>query len=1463
MLNDDVLAVSYGLDNSFAMSHPAKITAHAPAAVAEAKYIMAGHPRPHNNFILTLPQRGLYPGEPFEVKVTARGDETIALAKFAIDISGSMDSIEFVAGTVKEQSSSTWELMGIAPTNGIHVFILVKKVDFVTQPGNNVDQNVLTLQLRVKSSVSSPISEGTLAIGLRVYEFGVGINPEVPPGGVTIPAVEGAWVGGSVIGRPVTSASGANGGFGVFLNRPAFVHVRANNAAGIMAHFTSGQGTYYNVAPLTGVSTTQAVVVYEFYAFGQFRRVSKTANCMCADCTTSGPVAVGATCTVGFGPSHTSGSSDLSVQVAVGELSTVLHLAVYTPNVPISLKSSAHTLGPLYLSHDEPLLNTGCALPQMATALLQATTTFTTGTGKSTAEVEVTSLVQSQLRSTNPEVVTVDVNTAVVTGGTTSGTATIVIDGLAELELSVDNQSPWYFRQLLVRPFEAFQMSGADGSLGMELHSWAMDRTREEGKHWLVSWAEFSTEAHPNQVLIQDLSLDPTISYSTGNGDIAVAVNGPGATSIAHVEATSSGNTTIELDWTIGCGLQQHNFTFLEVALPAPAGVRITNGQSKATLASVTVAHSQDAAHLSKAVAHSTHALGFAVEYASYIDSWNSRSDAVTYEISDPTLVNLAACTDDSTKTCIFPHAGVAGTTFILAYMGAHQPTNASHIATLTVTVKKANGLTVTANAYPSYTGSGLINVLRPFGNPSMTGTYEQAQLRVMLSLLPSGSKHVTSHTLVSIQSTNTQQIIVQGKLVTVNTGTVTNGKSTIITTFPGKDGTSFDDWIASYEVEVDRAPNAVANIFDVQVISALNSRRGLTTLHKTLGSTFSTVFSVTFDDGFTIKHTSMGTNSLGFGTDFMGSGLFTFSSSDDSTATMGPANQPYGVVTPLQNGLTTLAVTVGATNNAGQEITGTSQGYYVNLKATDYQVDIASSSWRIGTGFPVVIGQSDAELLINLYMTTGTTSLGALELELAFDISKLSFKEAAGGTDFDQNFGADGSGTPGIVKCGGVTTAYLLGSNKHVATITFTVVNSSGVAPFSGRVVSVADSTGNSNVVATPFSFGQVGEVALVFPGTSVQRRDVEHANGKMWQPASFFTSKRLRRSDDCASGQYPIGDVNGDCTFDTTDALVTKQYLGINSNGDAAIAQFFSERYTSGIIQGGRTVGAMDVDFNGRVMVTDVAHMVLVKYNGRRFVAPATKSCHAGVATVMTHVERGNAIDHPSDPAMVESTAIFFVFTGESPSDTSLIQSQFSAQGSQFSVDSDARYRGIQRASAVTGESGNFSTTFDPRGIAFGVSVLHAVNKDPNGWSFGSFSVGDPLDTANKIENAGFDLHVNLELGVSSISLDFTYKFTPFSLMEICPTDSPTSVPTTAIPTKAPSSLPSTSSPSVAPSTSPSASQPTETPSVSPSSSQPTMGPTMSTPTSAPSQSPTTAMPTASPSSLPSISTPTSSPS
>ena len=1436
MLEDGDLAVTYGLNASCIFTHPRAIMVHPVAVTVEQEALSAGVAPIESTIVMSLPARSLYPSETFTITVSARGTETMSYAKFAVDVSGSSLAIEIVSGSATALGGSTWTMSPGNVADGIQMFILTKKASdscavspspcYEPQPGSHANQPILTLQLRVSAN-PLVLPAGNAAIRLRVYEFSIGSNPEVPPGGNPIvPTSQGGtgWVDGSAIGRRDTSQR-RQIATGTYRNSPGQVTIAANQPSGMFSVLSSGLGTVFNLAPLTGSTETHQLSSWAYYPSGSTERGISQSSMICDPLDSSGILSVSAICTLAFTTSHLNGSANIDLIVGHGTLTTTLNLAVYAPAVPLAIATAVPTLGPMELSAGVPLLDAADCSQRWASTEIKAATTFSSG-ATTTRELDVTALVRSQFTSTNPAVATVD-TTGLVTG-VTSGAASITLGSvLGSAWVLVDGSAPWTLKSLLVRHFASIQLSFvSDQVTQVELVMTNMDRTRSSGRHPLVSWAEFGTASSPDTVIVEDLSYASNASYELHHPHVTTVVESSNSETLDYVEALANGNATIELKWTPSCTTAVYtSTTAVEVQLPAPSGVWISNGVGEGRSNSVTMAHVNDAATLSGAVGTTAQRIGFVIDYGSYRDVWNAVTDPVKYEIADGSIVELLDCTNGAGK-CLYPIAGQAGITVIDAYMGASRPADVAQIATLTVTIVKVASVAILARpyAYPSYVSTNRdIATLKALGDPSVTNTFEQAELTVLAHLSNGDTQDVSSSHRVVFNSSDQSQITIAGRIANVELATRTSGLTTISASFPGLNGDALQRFVATKMMAVDRTVNQVVAISNVQLFRGLSDRRSLgypPTLHGVKGSMFSTVFSATFADGFVVSDNNMGRGQ--FGVSFMSRGLFSFSSSHPDL----PVDS-QGIVTVSNNTMGTVSITVSV-----QGVSSSSPGYYANLKARAYEIDIATSPTAIGQGAAISISNGQTELVLQLYFTSGSVPLGALEMELTFDDSKLRFVSAVGGSDFNQNFGADASRTAGIVEFGGVTTDYLSGSNLHVATIGFVILpGTAGIVQFEGRVMSTADQHGNNQnpeVPPTPFPFGDVGLVQADLAGRR-DRRDVT--------ALSRFDQERTKRrvhkaTGGCVagSGPYPTGDVNGDCTFDTTDALVTAQFLLINSDGASAVDAFFANKHGHGIIQGSRTEEAMDVDFNAQVMVADVQHMIFVKYNSRRFVKPVTQTCTSTGDRIAVSVERANAHEYVGDPANRDNTKVFLVITGGVFGVSQLgpqIQAQFAGLGDSFTM-YGSRFLGVMEALAAdTGTTGSYAATFQSFGSIYGVSVIHVINTT-SGWTYGYFSTGDPQNTPNKIENTGFDMQVRLAIaaiGATTVNVGVAFAFSPFALITepcsiatVSPSASPSAAPANSLPTQAPTWAPTTPVPSRLPTTSPASSRPTDSPSASP---------------------------------------------
>ena len=133
----------------------------------------------------------------------------------------------------------------------------------------------------------------------------------------------------------------------------------------------------------------------------------------------------------------------------------------------------------------------------------------------------------------------------------------------------------------------------------------------------------------------------------------------------------------------------------------------------------------------------------------------------------------------------------------------------------------------------------------------------------------------------------------------------------------------------------VDRQPNPVTAVSEVRVV-----KNGVTqsTLHGIPGSTFQTLFTATFSDGFKLASTDMTRAGSQFEPGFVAE-LFDFSS--DHAGEM-PVDGTGGVGIQ-QNVLGTATITVSAGTD-DSIVAGSSAGLFVNLKADDLQIDVATT---------------------------------------------------------------------------------------------------------------------------------------------------------------------------------------------------------------------------------------------------------------------------------------------------------------------------------------------------------------------------------------------------------------------------------------------------------------------------------------------------------------------------------------
>lgn len=1053
----------------------------------------------------------------------------------------------------------------------------------------------MSLQLRVRTDLPTP-QDIALPITVRIYEFSVGVNPDVAPGGQAIVAeVWGGtgWVHGCITGRGDTREDGSS--VGVYINRRGILLVGSNDPVGLFVQLESGHGTLHNIAALTGQTMTYRMKAIAIYQFGTSQRVVTGTDLIC-DAHDGAAATFTPNCTMLITSDHVVGTSNMTLEVAYKGTVASCQIQIFAPRLPLDIALSATQLRGFRVGIEEPLLDNSCR-SRIQSASLAVRTSFT-NTMTESAVVDVTALISNRLESTNRSVAVVDPDGETVTG-IGDGRSTIQVSGTHNEGTAVEVNSSDHldFRRLLIAHYSELKSTIlSNGSLRFELKTDRMIQTGPAGSHPLALLAEFQN-LESAETFYEAVSPMVDVVFSSTPNEIVHVANNMTQNEFPSLIADGTGTANVSATWYTPCStVLVSGSTVAYVEIPEPRSVWISDGNNISPLTSFTVAHDSDPASVSGAVSRHSQSVTLVIDYGEYQELVTSTTDTrvVVGQPGDtePPPITVGECPDQA-GFCIFPIIGMSGTTQISIYLGQSVPTNESHIAKATVTVVQASALYLQLHPHPGDNSVGLSAVtLRPYGDPDQTMLFEHVKFTVRLNLSDGRSIDVSDHEDLRVEVNDTSLIHIVSFDVRVRASRPNaSADGLVVGTFPDLTTTPPSTLSSAATVSVDISTNPVSSIFDVTLCSSVSDRQSLgspPTLHKTRGSTYAVVFSVIFSDGNTIPSSAMGIGY--FGSEFLRAGLFTFSSSDTVAA---PVDNG-GMISLHENGIEPVQITISA--NADPTINGTTAEHYTNLRAGPYEVDIASDVTSISQGPPVTSSTGGNRVELEIYLTTGPTPLGAVEMVLTFNASVYSFGAARGGIDFDQNFGADGSSTVGEVRFGGVTTDYLSGQNLHVATVSFDLIDhNAGVTYFSGEVLSLADQDGNGrNLPQVPFSFGRVGTVA-VWHGSG-RRRSGKFPSNHLYVSPATFPSRRKQRSLHCVAGvgPFPVGDVSGDCFFDTTDALITAQYVLISSNGDAAEDMFFSQRRETGIIQGEQGSDAMDVDHNHQVMVSDVQHMM-----------------------------------------------------------------------------------------------------------------------------------------------------------------------------------------------------------------------------------------------------------------------------
>ena len=377
--------------------------------------------------------------------------------------------------------------------------------------------------------------------------------------------------------------------------------------------------------------------------------------------------------------------------------------------------------------------------------------------------------------------------------------------------------------------------------------------------------------------------------------------------------------------------------------------------------------------------------------------------------------------------------AATSGVAIVTATVSGHSVTTQFNI-----TVVEFNSLLIYATPYPIYDGSdvNMINQLHQIAN---TGMYQQAMLHMLMILSDNSSVEVTSAFLFyesSDETVNVSSNIVAG---------ISPGRATI--------GGRFGDQSTSLEIEVTELLVVISEFTNFTL--GTDTLSGIKNLHTT-----QLHVSAIFNDS-TIYNELVVDNRAVY------PGLLAFSSSVPSAALV---DQFTGVVTLRDNHYDIVTVTVqSALSTATAEFS-----FACNLVAEPGDVDIGSE-----TGVPVPPQTVGTSFILPIYVNTGGQRLRTFDLLILSNFNVLQLQSVTEGTDFVATLTVDSNqDTVNIIGMGVCGTTCDTQELINIANLNVTAA-STGIVQIEGLVISLStDDAGDSPLnggVARDFVAGEI----------------------------------------------------------------------------------------------------------------------------------------------------------------------------------------------------------------------------------------------------------------------------------------------------------------------------------------------------------------------------------------------------
>ena len=561
------------------------------------------------------------------------------------------------------------------------------------------------------------------------------------------------------------------------------------------------------------------------------------------------------------------------------------------------------------------------------------------------------------------------------------------------------------------------------------------------------------------------------------------------------ISASESGEGHVQVDWESCDGN-------LVISRPVPFSLDLITPEVRITLEENEIALQNDSASLLDSFP--------IVTYLTVLLVYDVDGETVTVDVTENSRTYVSFSPQSSVSVAVIngrykiepvsPKTRVSIQAFYRSY-------NMSAVETLTIV--EASEVTLAARPYPIYDGAPEIDTLKLIGN---TGSFQMAKLDAILYVnVPEENRRTydistSPHTVYNIRvgsPVSTRDAIFTPRSV---------GEREVQTEFGS---------LTSNTITLNAITSEEVTVSSIDRLE-LSTGETLSGEQNTIAAQLS--IALTFSDGSKFEDAYINGRQVI-------PALFTVVFADSSVASITVLN---GDITLLGNAPSTTSLTVIINDRTGLQET---IDFYANLEPSVDELDLG-----LPTGTPVSPVSLGDSFSVPLFINTGSTNIGAIEIGVAYSSSLLSLDSVTSGSDWPEEelvaglnyFGSSENQFEGFVHFGGVIIEERSGL-LHIADLNFTARELSGVANIKAEIITYLD----FNVPPEPIPHPQESPAANIHV--------VVGTPSDLTEPDLSIPLEYLESDTTACTGPLPCecdngketGDINGDCVFNFLDVV------------------------------------------------------------------------------------------------------------------------------------------------------------------------------------------------------------------------------------------------------------------------------------------------------------------------------------